>query len=214
MFKHQKGATLVVALMITIVMGILAVGISKVATSGQRRENANFGNAVSQANAVAGIEAARGFIRSVVLQNGGYEASLFKPADSTNVTDKTQYNVGGKTINLSDIIIKQYYQGVEPQFDNTKIQYGVDNTVLWFRNNDEWVANDANSIVNVLGNENVSYRIDLRDGGSSTNVGIGPGMANRAEIGYRYLRVTARGQDPSTNASTILQTHVGILGEK
>ena len=37
MLKRQSGAALVVALMITIIMGILAVGISKVATTGQRR---------------------------------------------------------------------------------------------------------------------------------------------------------------------------------
>lgn len=92
MLKRQSGAALVVALMITIIMGILAVGISKVATTGQRRENANFGNAISNANAVAGIEAASGFISAIVGVPGEgrhYDIGLFRPASNGKVTDKT-----------------------------------------------------------------------------------------------------------------------------
>lgn len=228
MLKRQSGAALVVALMITIIMGILAVGISKVATTGQRRENANFGNAISNANAVAGIEAASGFISAIVGVPGEgrhYDIGLFRPANNGKVTDKTtSFTVGvsekntdtqmeSYSFNISEI--KNIYNGVEAQLDENSLSYqnGDQDSLLWFRDFAEWGQNDdnSNSIVNVNGNNTVKYRIEERD---NVFLSLNPGMNNQANsLGYRFYRVTSRGEDPNSGAVTILQTHISILGE-
>ena len=228
MLKRQSGAALVVALMITIIMGILAVGISKVATTGQRRENANFGNAISNANAVAGIEAASGFISAIVGVPGEgrhYDIGLFRPANNGKVTDKTtSFTVGvsenntmkSYTFQISEI--PNIYKGVEAQLDENSLSYHKGNQVslLWFRDSNEWGqeddnSEDGNSIVNVNGNNTVQYRIEERD---NVFLSLNPGMNNQANsLGYRFYRVTSRGQDPNSGAVTILQTHISILGE-
>lgn len=223
MLKRQSGAALVVALMITIIMGILAVGISKVATTGQRRENANFGNAISNANAVAGIEAASGFISAIVGVPGEgrhYDIGLFRPA-----TDKsTEFTVGVSEKNTDTQMesypfkiseIKNIYNGVEAQLDKNSLSYqkGDQDSHLWFRDSAEWGQNDdnSNSIVNVNGNNTVKYRIEERD---NVFLSLNPGMNNQANsLGYRFYRVTSRGEDPNSGAVTILQTHISILGE-
>lgn len=223
MLKRQSGAALVVALMITIIMGILAVGISKVATTGQRRENANFGNAVSNANAVAGIEAASGFISAIVGVPGEgrhYDIGLFRPA-----TDKdTEFTVGVISENNTDTQMKSYkftiseisniYNGVEAQLDEKSLSYqDGDKQVanLWFRGFAGWTQNGDNSIVNVNGSNTVQYRIEERD---NVFLSLNPGMNNQANsLGYRFYRVTSRGEDPNSGAVTILQTHISILGE-
>lgn len=223
MLKRQSGAALVVALMITIIMGILAVGISKVATTGQRRENANFGNAVSNANAVAGIEAASGFISAIVGVPGEgrhYDIGLFRPA-----TDKdTEFTVGVISENNTDTQMKSYkftiseisniYNGVEAQLDEKSLSYqDGDKQVanLWFRGSAGWTQNGDNSIVNVNGSNTVQYRIEERD---NVFLSLNPGMNNQANsLGYRFYRVTSRGEDPNSGAVTILQTHISILGE-
>lgn len=224
MLKRQSGAALVVALMITIIMGILAVGISKVATTGQRRENANFGNAISNANAVAGIEAASGFISAIVGVPGEgrhYDIGLFRPANNGKVTDKnTSFTVGvsenntmkSYTFQISEI--PNIYKGVEAQLDEESLSYqDGDKQVpnLWFRGSAGWTQNNDNSIVNVNGSNTVQYRIEERD---NVFLSLNPGMNNQANsLGYRFYRVTSRGEDPNSGAVTILQTHISILGE-
>lgn len=226
MLKRQSGAALVVALMITIIMGILAVGISKVATTGQRRENANFGNAISNANAVAGIEAASGFISAIVGVPGEgrhYDIGLFRPANNGKVTDKTTSFTVGVSEKNTDTQMKSYtfqiseisniYNGVEAQLDENSLSYHEGNQVshLWFRDFNEWGQEDDNSIVNVNGNNTVQYRIEERD---NIFLSLNPGMNNQANsLGYRFYRVTSRGEDPNSGAVTILQTHISILGE-
>lgn len=226
MLKRQSGAALVVALMITIIMGILAVGISKVATTGQRRENANFGNAISNANAVAGIEAASGFISAIVGVPGEgrhYDIGLFRPANNGKVTDKTTSFTVGVSEKNTDTQMKSYtfqiseisniYNGVEAQLDENSLSYHRGNQVshLWFRDFNEWGQEDDNSIVNVNGNNTVQYRIEERD---NVFLSLNPGMNNQANsLGYRFYRVTSRGEDPNSGAVTILQTHISILGE-
>lgn len=224
MLKRQSGAALVVALMITIIMGILAVGISKVATTGQRRENANFGNAISNANAVAGIEAASGFISAIVGVPGEgrhYDIGLFRPANNGKVTDKnTSFTVGvsenntmkSYTFQISEI--PNIYKGVEAQLDEKSLSYQDGDkqvTNLWFRGSAGWTQNNDNSIVNVNGSNTVQYRIEERD---NVFLSLNPGMNNQANsLGYRFYRVTSRGEDPNSGAVTILQTHISILGE-
>lgn len=224
MLKRQSGASLVVALMITIIMGILAVGISKVATTGQRRENANFGNAISNANAVAGIEAASGFISAIVGVPGEgrhYDIGLFRPANNGKVTDKnTSFTVGvsenntmkSYTFQISEI--PNIYKGVEAQLDEKSLSYQDGDkqvTNLWFRGSAGWTQNNDNSIVNVNGSNTVQYRIEERD---NVFLSLNPGMNNQANsLGYRFYRVTSRGEDPNSGAVTILQTHISILGE-
>lgn len=223
MLKRQSGAALVVALMITIIMGILAVGISKVATTGQRRENANFGNAISNANAVAGIEAASGFISAIVGVPGEgryYDIKLFRPATDKNTEftvgvseNNTDTQMKSYPFNISEI--KNIYNGVEAQLNENSLSYqnGDQDSHLWFRDFAEWRQNDdnSNSIVNVNGNNTVKYRIEERD---NVFLSLNPGMNNQANsLGYRFYRVTSRGEDPNSGAVTILQTHISILGE-
>lgn len=229
MLKRQSGAALVVALMITIIMGILAVGISKVATTGQRRENANFGNAISNANAVAGIEAASGFISAIVGVPGEgrhYDIGLFRPANNGKVTDKTTSFTVGVSENNTDTQMKSYtfniseisniYNGVEAQLDEKSLSYQYQDgdkqvTNLWFRGFAGWTQKNDNSIVNVNGSNTVQYRIEERD---NVFLSLNPGMNNQANsLGYRFYRVTSRGEDPNSGAVTILQTHISILGE-
>ena len=227
MLKRQSGAALVVALMITIIMGILAVGISKVATTGQRRENANFGNAISNANAVAGIEAASGFISAIVGVPGEgrhYDIGLFRPANNGKVTDKTTSFTVGVSENNTDTQMESYkfkiseisniYNGVEAQLDEKSLSYQDGDkqvTNLWFRGSAGWTQNKDNSIVNVNGSNTVQYRIEERD---NVFLSLNPGMNNQANsLGYRFYRVTSRGEDPNSGAVTILQTHISILGE-
>ena len=222
MLKRQSGAALVVALMITIIMGILAVGISKVATTGQRRENANFGNAISNANAVAGIEAASGFISAIVGVPGEgrhYDIGLFRPATDKDTEftvvvseNNTDTKMDSYKFKISEI--KNIYNGVEAQLDEESLSYQDGDkqvTNLWFRDFAGWTQNNDNSIVNVNGSNTVQYRIEERD---NVFLSLNPGMNNQANsLGYRFYRVTSRGEDPNSGAVTILQTHISILGE-
>ena len=84
-------------------------------------------------------------------------------------------------------------------------------TNLWFRGSAGWTQNNDNSIVNVNGSNTVQYRIEERD---NVFLSLNPGMNNQANsLGYRFYRVTSRGEDPNSGAVTILQTHISILGE-
>ncbi len=201
----------------------MAVGISKIAATGQKRENMGFGNAVSQGNAINAVKAAQAFIKAVVIdtkQNYDKDMFDFDEANGERFTSKSKaFSINQKTgVPLNDQTITKMYQGVEAEGNGTdsinqgnpKIFYSTaaGDVELWYRNNDVWGDQVmCPTCVDVNGDQSSIYRIEKRAfAGTNTDI-----ASSGSKIGYQFYRVTARGIDPATRSTTILQTHIGIL---
>ena len=60
--KHQKGVALVVALMLTIIIGVIAITLGSISNKTQRSDNANYSKVVSTSNSVSGVNRGINFL--------------------------------------------------------------------------------------------------------------------------------------------------------
>ena len=65
--KNQKGVALVVALMITVIVGIIALSLAGITAKTQRGDNSNYGRVVGANNAISGANRAINFLTLLVI---------------------------------------------------------------------------------------------------------------------------------------------------
>lgn len=204
MVKKQQGVALIVALIVTAIVGIIAVSLSSTAFRTQRSQNFSVGTVTSHSNAVSGINRAINFMRASALQQ---EQKVF------DVNNGNVVIIDGEVRNIPTI-----FKGVEQQIADDLVNVTRDNGQnLWYRAA-AWLNGnlDCNSCVQV--SPNVMFRIEKRDCKRPSGASVGPAEAIPCNQtgGHRMFRITAIGTDgngagPSdTTARTIIQTHVGI----
>lgn len=208
--KHQKGVALVVALMLTIIIGVIAITLGSISNKTQRSDNANYSKVVSTSNSVSGVNRGINFL-----------------VNTTNFKNKTfldpSYQVPGSgTISiyspkgeLSTVDVKKLapiFKGIRPVIGD-KLVNGA-NATPWYRQENAWVMDQqfcGGKCVS-LNDGTTTYLIEYR--------GFQPDSPNSqslaAKIGYSFYRITSRGLDrPNTDgqlpsSATIVQTNVGI----
>lgn len=210
LYKKQKGVALIVALMITVVIGVIAMGLVNIAKKGQFKENAFFSNEISYNNAISGINNAVTFL--FFARNADFVMSTSSnPRSQSPIPDTVTVN--GKSYSKTEFT-GNWFNGSDAQLnDDQYLNYDTTGGV-WYRTQNGWDENAdcANCVVIRDQQNNVlyTYRIELRDFASFSSV-VDDSASN---YGYRFFRVTSRGVDPVTNAETIMESNVGILSSR
>ncbi len=197
--RHQRGVALVVALMITLIIGVIAVTLASVTTRSQKSDNANYGKTVGQANAVSGVNRAINFLSSTAQFE---DRGLFLP---TTVQSQgiDQAVVGGVNIATTD-----FFRGVVNVMGDSLLDTrGTGDRTPWYRVHDNWTREKCNRCV-ILNNGTTAYLIEYRGFRGQT----GDPTSSAARIGYAFYRITSRGLDSVDNerSAAIVQTNVGI----
>lgn len=209
-YRKQHGVALIVALMITVIIGVIALALADVSVKGQRKENAFFSNEVSYNNSVSALNTALTFLS----KTSGTQIYNFVSTNPSQQSGRPAVlTLDGKTINIASI--NEIYQGMDAQLsDENYLNFeqsdsDFDNTKVWYRTAAGWGSNCANCVHISDANGNVvsSYRIEARDFSPFSSDVSG----TTSNIGYKFYRVTVRGIDPISNAQTIIQSNIGIL---
>lgn len=218
MYKKQKGVALVVAMMVTIIMGIIAVSMAGVAFRGQRAQNAHFGNSVSDANAISGINRVINFLETVAADSSknsaylAYDGSLYGVNIGITNNPGESFTFSGQSIAIKDLKTVMF-GGVDNQLDvSNPALFNYKSGALWYRTASNWTGSNCTKCVKL--NDGLSI-VRMEDRGFvSSNPGVSSSTSN---IGYRFLRLTSRGvdsvDDPS-QAESIYQVNVGVLSSK
>lgn len=210
MVKKQQGVALIIALIVTAIVGIIAISLSSTAFRTQRSQNISVGTATSHSNAVSGINRAINFLRASALEQQ-HDVFVVKILNNDNVI------INGEPHEIPNI-----FRGVENQIDDQFVNVTLnDGQDLWYRAAD-WFNNNCLSCVNVEGENNVIFRIEKRGCRQPQGASIGPSESIPCNVlgGHRMFRITALGSDGTldqdnpnpidVSARTIIQTHIGI----
>lgn len=210
MVKKQQGVALIIALIVTAIVGIIAISLSSTAFRTQRSQNISVGTATSHSNAVSGINRAINFLRASALEQQ-HDVFVVKILNNNDVI------INGEPHEIPNI-----FRGVENQIDDQFVNVTLnDGQDLWYRAAD-WFNNNCLSCVNVEGENNVIFRIEKRGCRQPQGASIGPSESIPCNVlgGHRMFRITALGSDGTldqdnsnpidVSARTIIQTHIGI----
>lgn len=210
MVKKQQGVALIIALIVTAIVGIIAISLSSTAFRTQRSQNISVGTATSHSNAVSGINRAINFLRASALEQQ-HDVFVVKSLNNNDVI-----------INGVPHQIPAIFRGVEDQIDDQFVNATLnDGQNLWYRAAN-WFNNNCLSCVNVEGAGNVIFRIERRGCRGTQGSSLGPSESIPCNElgGHRMFRITALGTDgrldpdnpnpADVTARTIIQTHVGI----
>lgn len=210
MVKKQQGVALIIALIVTAIVGIIAISLSSTAFRTQRSQNISVGTATSHSNAVSGINRAINFLRASALEQQ-HDVFVVKILNNDNVI------INGEPHEIPNI-----FRGVENQIDDQFVNVTLnDGQDLWYRAAD-WFNNNCLSCVKVEGENNVIFRIEKRGCRQPQGASIGPSESIPCNVlgGHRMFRITALGSDGTldqdnpnpidVSARTIIQTHIGI----
>lgn len=211
MVKKQQGVALIIALIVTAIVGIIAISLSSTAFRTQRSQNISVGTATSHSNAVSGINRAINFLRASALEQQ-HDVFVVKSFNNNDVI-----------INGVPHQIPAIFRGVEDQIDDQFVNVTLnDGQDLWYRAANWWTNNNCLSCVNVEGENNVFFRIEKRGCRQPQGASIGPSESIPCNVlgGHRMFRITALGSDGTldqdnpnpidVSARTIIQTHIGI----
>ncbi len=216
--RKQSGVALIVALMITVIIGLIAVSLAGLAFRSQKAANLSYESVVSDLQAISGVNRVISFLNQVADDENKTtylkEASRMDQAVST-----TGWNIKGKTVdaNVMNVLKTTLFNGIDrpmDEYSSTYLDYA--NGDFWYRTNDGWNTEDGLCVNCVsIDNGRPIVRIEKR-GFASTNAG-----GSAAKIGYQFYRITSRGSDvggaqdgaPQAGSSqSIVQTNFGILG--
>lgn len=239
MLRKQKGVALIVALMVTIIIGIIAVSTAGLAYRGQRSQNMTHSSVVSNANAYSAATKAFKFIAALSPVGKG---KVLEPTNWDKAPDYDEgtdtWTINGKPVPKDDL--DAYFKGVDSQLDKpingsaTSVSDDI-NRLYWYRYNHETEGrptgwNDCKKCVyprkttttsadgdDETINGALAYRIEKRDFKK-----VNPGADE--DIGYWYYRITAKGEDETCTSGngvgsticpqTIVQTNVAVIGVK
>lgn len=208
MLKKQQGVALIVALIVTAIVGIIAISLSSTAFRTQRSQNISTSTAISHSNAVSGINRAINFLRASAVQQ---ELQVF----NVRMVDTEPLIIGGVDRRQA---FENIFQGVEDQINDNLVNVSLNNgNNLWYRAAD-WFNNPNDNCLSCVilanndpnNNPNVVFRIEKRQCRGSNAATSGPSATATCKGGHRMFRITALGTDNTLTARTIIQTHVGI----
>lgn len=216
--RKQSGVALIVALMITVIIGLIAVSLAGLAFRSQKAANLSYESVVSDLQAISGVNRVISFLNQVADDEN--KSVYLKEASSVHQpVSTTGWNIKGKTVdaNVMNVLKTTLFNGVDrpmDEYSSTYLDYA--NGDFWYRTNDGWNTEDGLCVNCVsIDNGRTIVRIEKR-GFASTNAG-----GSAAKIGYQFYRITSRGSDaegaqtgtPQAGSSqSIVQTNFGILG--
>lgn len=208
--KKQKGVALVVALMVTVIIGIVAITLASVSSKTQRSDNSNYGRVLGTSNAVSGVNRVINFVGTVSdLRPTLDDNDIF----SSQFAGKETWVVGGQTLNPNDTA--PFFRGVIQVKPNNQLRANDDGSDPWYRNEDNWKRANCPSCV-ILRNG-----VPVKDEGTTSFLteyrGCTPANASivtgsQVHYKYCYLRVSSRGLDSVGNqrSASIVQSNVRI----
>ena len=219
--RKQSGVALIVALMITVIIGLIAVSLAGLAFRSQKAANLSYENVVSDLQAISGVNRVISFLNQVAEDENKTtylkEASRMDQSAST-----TGWIIKGKTVdaNVMDTLKATLFNGVDKPMDefNGTVKYLDYSTgEFWYRTNEGWSTAKGGLCANCVSIDNgrTIVRIEKRDFAPASAGG------SAAKIGYQFYRITSRGSDvggaqngaPQAGSSqSIVQTNFGILG--
>ncbi|WP_405327203.1 hypothetical protein [Ruminobacter sp.] len=208
--KKQKGVALVVALMVTVIIGIVAITLASVSSKTQRSDNSNYGRVLGTSNAVSGVNRVINFVGTVsdlrpTLDDHDIFSSLLAGSET--------WVVGGQTLNSNDTA--PFFRGVIQVKPNNQLRANDNDFDPWYRNEDNWKRANCPSCV-ILRNG-----VPVNDDGTTSVLteyrGCTPANASivtgsQVHYKYCYLRVSSRGLDSVGNqrSASIVQSNVRI----
>lgn len=207
--KKQKGVALVVALMVTVIIGIVAITLASVSSKTQRSDNSNYGRVLGTSNAVSGVNRVINFVGTVSdLRPTLDDDEIF----STQFAGKENWVVGGQPLNANDTAA--FFRGAIQVKPNSQLRANGD-TDPWYRNEDNWKRAACPSCVilkngaPVKDDGTTSVLTEYR-GCTSANASIVTG--SQVHYKYCYLRVSSKGLDSVGNqrSASIVQSNVRI----
>jgi len=220
--RKQSGVALIVALMITVIIGLIAISLAGLAFRSQKAANLSYESVVSDLQAISGVNRVISFLNQVAEDEN--KATYLSPAPRMDQpVSTTGWNIKGKTVdaNVMDDLKISLFNGVDKPMDefNGTVKYLDYSTgEFWYRTNEGWDTTTTDALcVNCVSIDDgkTIVRIEKR-GFASTNAG-----GSAAKIGYQFYRITSRGSDvggaqngaPQAGSSqSIVQTNFGILG--
>ncbi|WP_405348931.1 hypothetical protein [Ruminobacter amylophilus] len=195
--RNQRGVALVVALMITVIIGIIAVTLAGVTSKSQKSDNSYYGRALGSNSAISGVNRAINFLSATSnVKDFSKRADMFKKEGTPSVS---QWTIDGSLVNTAD-----FFRGIKRLRNNNEVN---SQDKPWYRKASEWDASlcPKNNCV-VLNNGTTIYYIEQRE--------IRPCDASGSEcnFNYEYYRITSRGLDRVGNnrSAAIVQTHVRV----
>lgn len=220
--KHQRGVALVVALMLTIIIGVIAITLGSISNKTQRSDNANYSKIVSTSNSVSGVNRAINFLVSTTnFKNKWLLDPSYTVKNSDNITIYSADTGDDGVVKSGDVsgsLLKTLFKGVITAVGDSKVDGKT--SPQWYTNNNEWKDSENNTVCNlgkcvVLNQGTTTYVIEYR--------GFQPDSPNSqslsAKIGYSFYRITSKGLDrPAAgednsqlpSSASIIQTNVGI----
>ena len=199
--RNQRGVALVVALMITVIIGIIAVTLAGVTSKSQTHDNSSYGRAMGSNSAISGVNRAINFLAATSnVRDFSQRDDMLKKEGSPSVS---QWTIDGNLVNTAD-----FFRGIKKLRNNNEVN---SQNNPWYRNAPEWDASlcpDNNCVV--LNNGTTIYYIEKRH--------VRPCNASASEpdsdchFYYEYYRVTSRGLDRAGNhrSAAIVQAHVRV----
>ena len=219
--RKQSGVALIVALMITVIIGLIAISLAGLAFRSQKAANLSYESVVSDLQAISGVNRVISFLNQVAEDEN--KATYLSPAPRMDQpVSTTGWNIKGKTVdaNVMDDLKISLFNGVDKPMDefNGTVKYLDYSTgEFWYRTNEGWSTAKGGLCANCVSIENgkTIVRIEKRDFAPTSAGG------SAAKIGYQFYRITSRGSDvggaqngaPQAGSSqSIVQTNFGILG--
>lgn len=209
--KKQKGVALVVALMVTVIIGIVAITLASVSSKTQRSDNSNYGRVLGTSNAVSGVNRVINFVGTVSdLRPTLDDDEIF----STQFAGKDTWVVGGQQLNANDTA--PFFRGAIQVIPNSLLRANGD-TDPWYRNEDNWKRAECPLCVILRNGAPVNENEDGTTSVLTEYRGCTPANASivtgsQVHYKYCYLRVSSRGLDSVGNqrSASIVQSNVRI----
>lgn len=211
--KNQSGVALVVALMITVIIGIMAISLAGLAYRSQKSSNLSYENVVSELNAFTGVNRVITFLNQVV--DDKEKSSYLTPGTSLTTPVNHSWKIKGKTAN--DDLPFTIFNGIDQPMDKYGTVYlNFSQGQFWYRTPDGWNINKNCANCISLNNGMTVTRIEKR-GFAPLNAG-----GSATKVGYNFYRITSRGSDTEAkdgsvsldSSQSIVQTNFGLLGTK
>ena len=218
--QKQAGVALIVALLITVIIGLIAVSLAGLAFRSQKSANLSYESVVSDLQAISGVNRVISFLNQVA-EDEHKTVYLTPSSRMDHAVSTTGWNIKGKSVdaNVMNVLKTTLFNGIDSPVDEFNggqlLDYDAGN--FWYRTNAGWDTGNGGLCVNCVSIDNGRTIVRIEERGfASTNAG-----GSAAKIGYQFYRITSRGSDaegaqngvPQAGSSqSIVQTNFGILG--
>ena len=213
--RKQSGVALIVALMITVIIGLIAVSLAGLAFRSQKSANLSYESVVSDLQAISGVNRVISFLNQVAEDEN--KTTYLSPVSNLNTKlNTTGWKIKGKTVDegvMNDLKVK-LFNGVDKPVDviNAASYLNYSNGSFWYRTGQGWDTSENSLCAHCVSIDNgkTIVRIEQRDFAPVSAGG------SAAKISYQMYRITSRGSNAGNlqagSSQSIVQTNFGILG--